>query len=161
MTLDYWKKTGQIKPFATVEEFETFTEELIKDSSTPIKPNSPLHKAIAKKGIANGVQYDSFAEFTFMRYEEKINHATVERNNKAKFLIYIDDQCKQRKWYPDFLVNGIFYEVKGLMRPKDHLKKSQHPEVEWIFSEDCKRMAQELDDKCPGWRSDFIQTSKN
>ena len=97
MTLDYWKKTGQIKPFATVEEFETFAEELIKDSSTPIKPNSPLHKAIAKKGIANGVQYDSFAEFTFMKYEEKINHATVERNNKAKFLIYIDEQCKQRK----------------------------------------------------------------
>ena len=157
MTVDFWKKTLQIKPFESVEEFERFEKDLVEDLSTPIRPNSPTNKAIAKKGFAYGVQYDSFAEYTFMKYKEKIEHSIVERNCKSKFLIYIDDQCKQRKWYPDFIVNGVFYEVKGIMRPKDYQKKAQHPEVEWVFSEDCKRMAKELDEKNAGWRNDFIQ----
>lgn len=160
MTLDFWKKTGQIRPFATVEEYEEYEKDLIHDVEVQIKANSPLRRATAKKGIANGVQYDSFAEYTFMKYEEKACHSAVERNNKAKFLPYIDEECKQRKWYPDFIVNGVFYEVKGMMRAKDHLKKAQHPEVEWIFQDDCNRMAKELDEKSPGWRDDFIQTSK-
>lgn len=160
MTLDFWKKTGGIKPFETVEEFEAYEEALIHEVEVPLKVNSPLHRAIVKKGIANGVQYDSFAEYTFMKYQELICHSIVERNNKSKFLPYIDEECKQRKWYPDFMVNGVFYEVKGIMRPKDFQKKAQHPEVEWIFTEDCNKMAKELNEKFPNWKNDFVQTSK-
>ena len=156
MNYQFWKKTGCIKPFQSVEEFEKFQEDAMNDKWTGVKPNSPFNKAIAKKGFAYGVSYDSFAEFTFMTYEEKICHASVERNMKLKFLNYIDENGKGRKWYPDFIVNGIFYEVKGVVRPKDQQKKNQHPEVEWVFSEDCKQMAKELDDKCPGWRDEFV-----
>lgn len=158
MTFDFWKKTRTIKPFSSVEEFEQFQSDLIKDCSVPIRPNSPTHKATAKKGTALGVKYDSFAEYTFMKWSELIGHAVVERNQKSKFLTYIDDDCKQRKWYPDFIVNGVFYEVKGVMRPKDVCKKAQHPEVEWIFMEDTKKEAKELDEAFPNWRSDFVQT---
>jgi hypothetical protein len=156
--IEYWKRTGSLKPFKEVADFETWAKELIEFPNVELKRNTPTKRATAKKGMALGVKYDSFAEYTFMRYQELIKHSVVERNQLKKFLTYIDDDCKQRKWYPDFIVNGVFYEVKGIMRPKDVCKKAQHPEVEWIFMEDTKKEAKELDEAFPDWRSEFVQT---
>lgn len=159
MTFDYWKKTGQMKPFMSVEEFDKFAEDIVTDLVRPIRTNASKGRAIARKGFGEGAKYDSFAEYTFYMYMTKIEMATVERNEKREFLYYFDQQNKQRKYYPDFIVNGTFAEVKGILREKDQLKKQQHPEVKWYFSEDIKEMTKELDEKVPKWRDGFTQTN--
>lgn len=159
MTYEFFNKTRSLKPFASVEEFEQFERDLISTTSTvPLKPNAAMHKATAKKGTALGVSFDSFAEFTFKTYQEKVKHAIVERNLKAAHLSYVDDTGKVRKWYPDFIVNGVYFEVKGIVRPKDECKRRQHPEVEWVYQPDIKQMAKELDTAFgKEWRDEFIE----
>ena len=161
MDYNFWKKTGQIKPFISVEEFEKYCQDIVTDSSTTpaIKSNTPLHKSNIKKGYSKGNKYDSFAEFTFCSYMERIKGFFVERNQKSIFLPYTDETGKTRKYYPDFIVNGVFYEVKGRIRPKDEQKRRQHPEVVFVFQSEINDMAKELDKSCTGWRNDFIQTN--
>ncbi|MBR6610841.1 MAG: hypothetical protein IKK93_01190 [Campylobacter sp.] len=159
MNYNFWKKTGQIKPFNSVEEFKKYCQDIIKDPIASIKANTPLHKSKIKKGVSKGNKFDSFAEFTFCTYMEKIKHYFVERNHKSVFLLYTDEAGKTRKYYPDFIVNGTFYEVKGRLRPKDELKMRQHPEVVFVFQDEINEMAKELDKDYHGWREDFIQTN--
>lgn len=159
MDFNFWKKTGLIKPFNSVEEFTTYCQDIVRDPSVSIKVNAALHKSNIKKGISKGNKFDSFAEFTFCTYMEKVNHFIVERNNKVAFLPYYDETGKVRKYYPDFIVNGTFYEVKGRIRPKDELKMRQHPEVIFVFQDEINEMAKTLDEDYKGWRADFIQTN--
>ena len=90
---------------------------------------------------------------------EKVNHYFVERNHKSVFLPYTDETGKTRKYYPDFIVNGSFYEVKGRLRPKDEQKMRQHPEVTFVFQDEINEMAKVLDKDYFGWRDEFIQTN--
>ena len=160
MNYDFWKKTMQVKPFKSVEEFERFTDDLVANKgSRGIVQSYGASRPTAKKGLAEGTKFDSFAEYCFYEYKTRIEGAYVERNLKSTFLLYTDTDGKQRKFYPDFTVNGKYAEVKGMFRQSDACKKDQHPEVEWYFSSDIKEMAKELDDKFPGWREKFVQTN--
>lgn len=159
MDFNFWKKTGTIKPFSSIDEFDKYCDDIIKEPDVAVKANTAIHKSNIKKGYARGNKYDSFAEFTFCTYMEKIKLYSVERNDKIEFLLYTDEMGKTRKYYPDFIVNGAYYEVKGRLRPKDELKRRQHPEVTFVFQDEINEMAKELDDKIENWREDFIQTN--
>lgn len=161
MNFEYWKKTKEMKPFQSIEEFTQFEKDLIAGYGySGIPKPAAMGRPIAKKGTASGTQYDSFAEFTFHTYMTKIEHASVERNYKEHFLYYYDEENKQRKYYPDFIVNGTYAEVKGRYSAKDARKKEQHPEVAWYFQEDIDKMAEILDEKLGRqWRNEFIQTN--
>jgi len=74
-------------------------------------------------------------------------------------LPYTDSAGKLRNYIPDFIINGIFYEVKGRITPLDQLKQAAHSEVIWIFQEEIEKMKKELDQQYPGWREEFIQTN--
>jgi len=158
MNFDLWLKTGQIKPFNSVEEFEQYTEDCLKLPALSTYINSPLKKSKIKRGFTNrGEKMDSFFEYTFITYMRQVKGYIVERNNKSSFLFYNDPDGKQKKFYPDFLVNGNYAEVKGRFSEKDKCKKDQHPDVQWYFSEDIKLMREELNQLFPDWKSDFLQ----
>lgn len=161
MNFEYWRKTKQIKPFTSIEELEAFESDLVKEmGDSGVQKPAAMRRPIAKKGMAFGIKYDSFSEFVFYTYMTRVKHALVERNYKEHCLLYFDSYGKQRKYYPDFVVDGALYEVKGQFREKDKLKKEQHPEVSWLFQDDIDRMAAELDEKLGRqWRSEFVQTN--
>jgi hypothetical protein len=158
MTFDFWKKTGIMKPFETIEEWEEYEKDCCKLPSIDHFVNSPMHKTKIKKGISAGDKFDSFSEFVLKTYFTKVKGYVVERNTIQK-LPYTDMNGKIRNYIPDFIVNGIFYEVKGRVNPLDLIKKQAHPEVEWVFQDEIEKMKKKLDENFPDWRSDFFQTN--
>jgi hypothetical protein len=158
MTFSFWKQTGSIKPFESIEEWEQFEQDCCKLPSLDPFINSPLKKSKVKKGIANGEKYDSFAEYTLKTYFTKVKGWVVERNYLLK-LPYVDSTGKTRNYIPDFVVNGVFYECKGRFTALDELKKAAHSEVIWIFQEEINRMKAKLDELFPSWKDDFFQTN--
>jgi hypothetical protein len=160
MNYTFWKQTGLIKPFASVEEFEEYTKDLCKLPKVDPKRNTPLNRSKVRKGInARSESFDSFSEFIFVTYMRTIKQAIVERNHKSHFLLYQDPKGKTCKFFPDFMVGGLFYEIKGRVTEKDACKMSQHPEVQWYFQSDIEMMKKELDSHSTNWRDDFIQTN--
>ena len=158
MTIDYWRKTNQMKPFNSVEEFEKFEDDLLKLPSLKSFSNSPLGKSKIRKGVnLLSEKFDSFAEYTFVTYMREIKHFIVERNIKTYFLTYIDQNGKICKFYYDFKINGIPSEVKGRLTDKDRCKLEQCPDVKWYFQNEINNMGNELDRIIPNWRTNFIQ----
>jgi len=159
MNLDFWKKTGTIKPF-TLEEWDQFTEDIVKLPKLDSFINTPMRKSKVKKGVnVQSEKFDSFTEFAFVQYQRLIQFAIVERNVKSLFFHYTDTNGKMCKFFPDFLVNGVPVEIKGRLSEKDRCKLEQCTNVVWYFQADVNRMMGELDAKIPNWRSDFLQTN--
>jgi len=159
MNFELWKR-GIIKPFNSVEEFEKFEEELVKLPSLSSFTDSPLRKSKIKRGInVHSEKFDSFAEYTFVQYNRLIKLNIVERNHKSFFYTYTDNEGKICKFYPDFIVNGTYCEVKGRLNDKDRCKMEQCTDVKWFFQSDINQMSIELDKVFPNWRADFIQTN--
>jgi hypothetical protein len=158
MTYKFWKDTLTIRPFQSVEEFEKYEQDCIKIPKINIFVNTALRKSRVKKGVnSRSERFDSFFEYTFVEYMRTLKGHNVERNHKTQSLPYIDQVGKARKFYPDFVVDGIFYEIKGRFTETDRCKFDQHPEVKWIFAADIDMMSKELDSQLPDWRNDFIQ----
>jgi len=158
VTLSFWKTTGGIKPFNSIEEFEKYTEELCKLPKLDSFINSPLKKSIVKRGInVRSEKFDSFAEFTFCQYMRLIKGYVVERNKKVTFFTYVDNNGKICKFYPDFIVNGQPMEVKGRLNEKDNEKLRQCELVQWYFQSDINEMRNELNQLFPDWQSEFIR----
>lgn len=159
MTWDFQKKTGLIKPFSNIEEWDQYVEDSNKLPQLDAFANSPMKKSKIKKGMNEvGEKFDSFAEYAFTKYMRLIKGYIVERN-KVQFLNYIDPVGKMRKFHPDFYVNGAPCEVKGRVTETDRCKLEQCPQVTWYFQSDINAMADELSKQFPNWRSDFHQTN--
>ena len=160
MNYEFWKRTGQIKPFNSIEEFEKYEEDLCKLPSLQSFVNSPVRRSKIRKGVnIQSEKFDSFAEYVFVTYMRQVKFYVVERNMKTFFLTYINPNGKVCKFYPDFLVNGRYCEVKGRMNEKDDAKLTQCTEVGWYFQSDINMMMTEMDGLLPGWRAEFIQTN--
>jgi len=160
MTYDFWQKTGMIKPFTSIEQFEKYEADLCKLPKLDMYANTALKKSKIKKGVnILSEKFDSFAEFTLVQYMRLIKGYVVERNKKMYFLTYVDQNGKVCKFYPDFVINGKFAECKGKMSDKDLCKLQQCPEVEWYFQSEIEIMSKELNKAFPDWRSEFIQTN--
>lgn len=102
----------------------------------------------------DGVVFDSKWEYIFYRYNKEIKGLVVERN-KSEFFQYTDDTGKRRRFFYDFRVSGIPYEVKGILRPADACKMAQCPNVHFVFGDEINLMRKELDKKIPSWPRDF------
>lgn len=101
-----------------------------------------------------GIVFDSKWEYIFYRYNKDLKGLVVERN-KTDFLPYTDETGKRRKFYYDFRVNGLPYEVKGILRPADACKMNQCPNVQFVFGDEINAMKKELDKHLPNWPKDF------
>lgn len=78
-----------------------------------------------KSGNYRGIHCDSSYELAFLVYNIEHN-IDIERNRN--YLTYAFDG-RQFKYYPDFVIDGVFYEIKGYESDKDRAKREQHPEV--------------------------------
>lgn len=107
-----------------------------------------------KKGYTGAMQWDSYSEYVFYKYMTLIHHSYVERNTD-KFLYYIDLDGKQRKFYYDFVVDGVPSEVKGIFKTSDHQKQMQHPEVLWYNQDAINQMRKELNASGLQWQDDW------
>lgn len=108
-----------------------------------------------KKGWWNGVHFDSMWECIYYRYQLQIRFASVDRNT-TKYFSYMGQDAKVHKFYPDFLCNGQYVEVKGIIRPADQLKMNACPQVKFVFGDEIKQMRKDLEAKYPNWKKEFL-----
>ena len=105
-----------------------------KASAIPtVKVNNLIntHGPQGQKGTLEGEKFDSKWEAAVYVYYKHIKGIFIERNH-TEWLPYTDDTGKPRRFYPDFKVAGRYLEVKGIYRPADQCKMTQHPEVEFL-----------------------------
>ena len=111
--------------------------------------------ALTKKEVEE-YQFDSVWEYAFYRYHKEVAGNVITRN-ETEWIPYFDETGKQRKFYFDFLVNAVPYEVKGFFRPSDMAKmQSTSGQVTFVSKPDILPIMKELDKQIPGWRSDCI-----
>jgi hypothetical protein len=135
-------------------------DELEKDLSV-VKDLEPVRNAASKKstiirGMANGTSYDSFYEFVFDQYFTLVKGYVVERNKTIHFSYFDKTAGKIRQFYPDFLVNGLYYEVKGRVKESDIDKMEQCSHVTFVFGDQIREMRRELDASHKEWASSFV-----
>ena len=126
----------------------------IADVAKPHKVKVPglVSNKQGTQGTYNGIQFDSYWEFAFYLYHSQIRGAYVVRNTTECFT-YLDENFKPCKFYPDFNVDGRFYEVKGIFRPKDILKKQATlGRVIFIGPDEIKPIVKEVYAKIPRWK---------
>ena len=103
-----------------------------------------------KSGLYHGIHCDSSWELAFVIYCEDHN-ISLERNNN--FLRYTFEN-KEYKYYPDFIINGVLYEIKGYENDKAKAKHEQHPEVTYL---DKQKMQKYLNYVINKYGNDFIK----
>lgn len=90
-----------------------------------------------KWGTYNGFICDSSWELAFVIYQLE-NGFNISQCKEFFPYTYKD---KQHLYLPDFIVNGIYYEIKGYFREVDIEKKNQFPrdkELKILFEKDIK-----------------------
>jgi len=155
MTFEFFKKTGKIKTFESMEEWEEFEKDCCKLPSLDPFINSPLKKSHIKKGIADAIKFDSKWEYAFYLYMKDNGHI-VKKNQKEIFFFYINEKGKQGKFYPDFEVDSTFAEVKGQWNKNDLLKQEQCPFVIFYSAPEIEPMIKELNKTRPGWQENYL-----
>lgn len=149
------QKTHKLHPFY-VDEMEDYIDNIDHLVNLDCVVNAAMkpHGQQGKKGFADGERFDSQWEFAFYTYQKECVGAVVTRNHSDNFP-YTDENGKLRKFYPDFIVNGNYYEVKGWLRPSDQCKMDQNPQVTFVFGDDIKPMIQWLNQHHPKWRDEY------
>lgn len=90
------------------QKIKKFYEEHPEKITGGNKPG--IRKSRYKYGTYHGFYCDSSWELAFVIYCLDKN-LPIERNDN--FFIYTDKLGKQQKFYPDFIINNIYYEIKG------------------------------------------------
>jgi hypothetical protein len=102
---------GKSKGVASLPEKEIERKKKISDTMRMNQLSGGLRKGSGrgKKGWYKGFWCDSSWELAWVIYN--IDHNIYfERNIEGFEYIYND---KKRKYYPDFIVNGVYFEIKG------------------------------------------------
>ena len=158
---DHWKRTMKIKVFDTVEDWEIFKKDCSKLPSmeAETKPQAAMRRSKIHRGYDEyGNKLDSEYEFVVAQYFRRCKGLFVEKN-KTEWLPYYTDDGVLHKWFYDFRISSILYEVKGRVTHNDTLKMKAHPDVRWLFGEDVRTMRKELDENHPGWIKTFMRTN--
>jgi len=96
--------------------------------------------------LYNNILFDSSWELVFYLYHITIG-SNIIRLERTKYFFY-QYKGKQYKWYPDFVINDIYYEIKpdeGNWQQKDtkdkcHAKRIFHPQVIWVGNKEIRKM---------------------
>lgn len=155
------KKRFKHQPI-NIDDIDEDIENTIEDNSRlrhlePTLSTGKMYHQQGHKGFAQGMKFDSFWEYAFYLYMTEKEGKVVERNRTEK-LHYVDENGKQHNFYPDFIVGGKYYEVKGFLRPKDKLKMDQCWEVTFVFGDEINPMIQWLNKNHPKWKDEYMQT---
>ena len=95
-------------------------------------------------------------EYAFYRYHKEIKGSVITRN-ETEYIPYIDENGKNRKFYYDFVVDGMPYEVKGIMRPTDMAKmQATGGQVTFVTKVEMQPILKELSQRYPNWKNDCI-----
>lgn len=140
----------------TQDEMDDFIKSIDHQPNLDVAPNAPMkpHQQQGQKGYGpGGEKFDSWWEFAFFLFHK--NQGDNIQRNQTEWLPYFDDTGKKRKFYPDFIVNGIFYEVKGFLRPADTCKLNQCASVQFVFGDQIKPMIEWLNKNEKGWRNSY------
>lgn len=78
-----------------------------------------------KYGSYNGIRCDSSWELAFVLYHLDHNIAIVRCN---EYFTYKDNRGTNHLYFPDFVINGIYYEIKGWKSLKTEFKIRNFPE---------------------------------
>lgn len=78
-----------------------------------------------KKGWYKGIFCDSSWELAFVIYHMD-NNINIQRNTNYRTYIF---ENATLKYYPDFIIDGKLFEIKGYVTAKVIAKHSQHPDV--------------------------------
>ena len=104
----------------------------------------------------DGCQFDSVWEYAFYRYHKELTGSVIIRN-ETEWIPYADENGKQRRFYFDFLLDSLPYEVKGIFRPSDMAKmQATSGQVTFVSKNEILPIIKELDDRIPTWRNDCI-----
>jgi len=88
--------------------------------------------------IAGTIYLDSTYEERFANYLD--DQGLIWERNKDRFP-YTDNQGNVRKYIPDFIVEGVYVEIKGYDTPLDLLKRKQFPEeLIVLYGQDIKHL---------------------
>lgn len=93
----------------------------------------------AHHGWYKDIPYDSSFELAFIIYNIECLHKKVERFKGYRTYIYNNET---HKYFPDFIIDGKIYEVKGQMTSADEAKLNQNPDVILVknsFIDDCRK----------------------
>lgn len=124
---------------------------------TPVTSKCGLGKSQGTKGEARGMEFDSYWEFAWYIYQVDIQGNIVTRNTKDSFEYY-NENNEKAKFYPDFKMHGQFYEIKGIYRPNDLLKKDATLGlVTFIGPEEMKSIIQAVYKHDPDWKTEYME----
>jgi len=88
-----------------------------------------------KKGWYKNIFCDSSWELAFVLYHLDHN-ILIERCKEVRTYIW---ESKERKYYPDFVINGVIYEIKGYKTPQWNIKQQSNPDIVCLFEKDIKK----------------------
>lgn len=136
---------------------ETITLRAQKDVYTPIVSKCGLGKKQGVKGIFRGMECDSYWEAAWYIYQVDIMGNNVSRNTTNAFE-YTNENNEKARFYPDFKMNGIFHEIKGIFRPNDILKKEATLGLVTFWGPDeMKPILKEVYRHDPNWKTEYME----
>lgn len=101
--------SGEITPFFKGKKLLDSTKSLISKKMMGNKNYSPDRVGYGLKGWKYGIHCSSLYELVYVIYCKE-NNISIVRN--TKFFIYEEDGVF-KKYYPDFIINNEFVEIKG------------------------------------------------
>ena len=105
---------------------EKEAERIRKIKETSKKTNGGFRRGSGrgKKGWYRGYWCDSSWELAFVVYN--IEHNIIFERNYVGYDYIFENEI--HKFYPDFIIDGIFYEIKGYMTPqnKEKIESFEH-----------------------------------
>lgn len=114
----------------TISRHNKLSRAAIKNEFGGLNSNT-THKNY-KRGYYKGIWCDSSWELAFVVYHLDKN-IKIERNYKYKEYTFDNNVYK---FYPDFVIDGKLYEIKGFMTPKNKAKIEQIHDVIFLFKND-------------------------
>lgn len=97
-----------------------------------------------KHGIYCGIHYDSSWELAFLVYNLDHNK-NIQRC--AEVRTYIDKEGNEKRYYPDFIIDGIIYEIKGFEDDNAKLKAYYNPDIKVLKYDKIKPYLDYVKDK--------------
>lgn len=98
-------------------------DKMMKSYSLKINSRKSQGRYKYKYGTICGISCDSGYELAFVAYCLYYG-MNIERNTDGFNYIF---SGKQHKYYPDFVIDGVYYEIKGVCGDKDVAQIEQFP----------------------------------